>query len=656
MSNPAAAFEATVADLGDEAPLIGDGRRGPPDKREISARWLSGTFLTGLTSGILMGVAIYVALEGRQMLATPPEIATLDQRRDAGESGEAAKTVRPSPPPKRTRATDRKRMEISTLTREGDKDIVRMMPFMRVQMALAAGYATTRKYPPFDPAEVTKVDKEAGDGGDSLPTTLVVGYKVESDISISTLDFPLDLAAFDETARLSAHEVEEVVRSAAGGLSEGAIQVASLHYLDPQRFGADLGPGGLSANLAARILHENVTVAQRSVDGEERATFAEDVIPVRTQRAIADVLADTGYRDPATDRLVRALETALSSKNLESGSVLRIGMETNEALDHIVRVSAYQNGAHVISIAIDDQDQFVPVEEPERNPAVAAAFDGQPPPLRVRGELPTMYDGVYRAAYSYGMTKAMTRQMIRMFSADVDYEARINPSDRISAFFSMPDESGAATEDSELLYVQATFSGVTRNYYRFRAKDGGVDYFDETGRSSRQFMLRKTVPNGEFRSGFGMRRHPILGYSRMHTGIDWAAPTGSPIIAAASGVVEKASWAGGYGKQTILRHANGYETSYNHQSRYAKGIAPGVRVKQGQVIGYVGTTGLSTGAHLHFELLVNGTKVDPMRIRLPTGKVLKGPELEAFKRERDRIDALLREEAGKPQKVAAAGG
>jgi murein DD-endopeptidase MepM/ murein hydrolase activator NlpD len=140
----------------------------------------------------------------------------------------------------------------------------------------------------------------------------------------------------------------------------------------------------------------------------------------------------------------------------------------------------------------------------------------------------------------------------------------------------------------------------------------------------------------------------------MHTGTDWAAPIGSPIIAAGNGVVEKAGWAGGYGKQIILRHANGYETSYNHQSAFAKGIAPGVRVRQGQVIGYLGQTGLSTGPHLHYELIVNGTKVDSMRVRLPVGKVLKGDDLVAFKRERERIDDLLKQEDGNSLKVASA--
>ena len=140
----------------------------------------------------------------------------------------------------------------------------------------------------------------------------------------------------------------------------------------------------------------------------------------------------------------------------------------------------------------------------------------------------------------------------------------------------------------------------------------------------------------------------------MHTGVDWAAPIGTPIIAAGNGTVEKVGWAGGYGKQIIIRHANGYETSYNHQSAFAKGIEPGVRVRQGQTIGYLGQTGLATGPHLHYELIVNGTKVDPMRVRLPVGKVLKGDDLVAFKRERERIDDLLKQEDSDSLKVASA--
>ncbi len=279
-----------------------------------------------------------------------------------------------------------------------------------------------------------------------------------------------------------------------------------------------------------------------------------------------------------------------------------------------------------------------------------------PPPVAVRGNLPSVYDGIYRAAYSYGMSKDMTGKLIKLLASDVDYQSLVSPADRIEVFFSQPDVDDQASEDSELLYVSATFGGNTRTFYKFQMEDGTVDYFDQDGRSSKQFLLRNPVPNGQFRSGFGGRHHPILGYTKMHTGVDWAAPRGTPIIASGNGVVESAGWETGYGRQTVVRHANGYETSYSHQNAIARGIVPGARVRQGQVIGYVGSTGLSTGPHLHYELLVNGRKVDPMRVRLPVGRVLKGKELEAFNHERNRIDDLLRQDDKDGLKVAAVKG
>jgi len=273
-----------------------------------------------------------------------------------------------------------------------------------------------------------------------------------------------------------------------------------------------------------------------------------------------------------------------------------------------------------------------------------------------RRNLPLIYDALHRAGQSYGLTDAMTRQLVKLLAADVDFQSRLDPTDRIEVLFSQPGEDDAASEESELLYVSATFGGTTRSFYRFRTADGASDFFDAEGRSARQFLLRNPVPNGVFRSGFGARRHPILGYTKMHTGADWSAPRGTPIIAAGNGTVEKAGWAGGYGRQTIIRHANGYQSSYSHQSAIARGARPGAQVRQGQVIGYVGSTGLSTGNHLHYELIVNGRKVDPMRVRLPGGKALEGADLEAFQRERERIEALLREEGRPVRGVALAGG
>jgi murein DD-endopeptidase MepM/ murein hydrolase activator NlpD len=168
-----------------------------------------------------------------------------------------------------------------------------------------------------------------------------------------------------------------------------------------------------------------------------------------------------------------------------------------------------------------------------------------------------------------------------------------------------------------------------------------VDFYDENGRSSRKFLIRTPIIGARMTSPFGMRFHPILGYTRPHTGVDWAAPIGTPIFAAGNGTIASAGWDSGYGRRIEIQHANGYETTYNHMSGFARGIKPGLRVKQGQVIGYLGQTGLATGPHLHYEVLVNGRFVDPMRVKLARTREFDGRMLADFKRERDRIDALV---------------
>lgn len=645
--------DEVIAELGNEPPLIADGRSGPPDRREVSARWLSGTFLTGITSSVLMGVALVAALDGRQQLATPPEIAELASLADGGDSGEEAKTTRLVAPRQIAKAKDRRRMEVSMVTKVGDRDVINTMPFVQVKMALAANHTTNKSYPAFDPLQVFRDDGSDSSNSAPAPAGQIYGAKVESEMSLKTVDFPIATAAFDEKSDLSADEVEKVVRGASAGLGDGAVQVAALHYVDPQRFGDQLTQS-IAGSYDVKIVPENVSVAPRAETETEALTFAEDIIPFTKDRDIAEAFSESGYTNSDAFGMAEAIGKLLNTTALKAGTVLRVGLEVRGDAAKVVRTGVYDRTRHIVTIALDDRGQFVPAEEPDPNPELQTAFDDSPPVV-VRGNLPSIYDGIYRAAYSYGLSTKMAQQVIKILASDVDYQARLTSSDRLEVLFSQPDSDDQASEDSELLYVSAAIGGMTRTLYRFQLQDGSTDYFDENGRSAEQFLLRKTVPNGTFRSGFGARRHPILGYVRMHTGVDWAAPTGTPIIAAGNGVVEKAGWAAGYGKQTILRHANGYETSYNHQSAFARGVQPGARVRQGQVIGYVGTTGLSTGAHLHYELMVNGTKVDPMRVRLPTGKVLQGDDLVAFKRERERIDDLLKQQNGTGLKVASAG-
>jgi murein DD-endopeptidase MepM/ murein hydrolase activator NlpD len=642
--------DETIAVLGNEPPLIADGRSGPPDRREVSARWLSGTFLTGVTSSVLMGVALIAALDGRELLATPPEIVRLADLDKGVEAGQSAKTMRVMPTRQIARAKDRRRMEVSTLTKDGDRDVIRTVPFVHVKMALAAARDATRDYPPFDPLSVFAEDGAV----QTANTGLIYGAKVDSEMSLKSVDFPMDTAKFDESSGLSADEVEEVVRDMGAVLTDdGDVQVAALHYVDPERFGDSLAAQALTASYGVKIVQENVSVASRTPLEEPAVAYAEDIIPFNAERKIADAFANAGYAGEDAAGMAEAIEKLLHTPALKAGTVLRLGLEVRGDKAKVVRTGVYDRTNHVVTIALDDRQQYVPAAEPEPNPELLTAFDDSPPPV-VRGDLPPVYDGIYRSAFSYGLSQSMTKRLVKLLASDVDYQSRLSPSDRIEVFFSQPDSENHVSDDSELLYVSATFSGHTRAYYRFQTEDGTVDYFDSEGRSARQFLLRNPVPNGQFRSSFGMRRHPILGYSRMHTGVDWSAPRGTPIIASGNGVVEKAGWTSGYGRQTVIRHANGYETSYSHQNAIARGVAPGVSVRQGQVIGYLGSTGLSTGPHLHYEVIVNGSKVDPMRVRLPVERVLEDSDLVAFKRERDRIDALLKEEKDNPLKMASA--
>ncbi|MFS2325390.1 M23 family metallopeptidase [Brucella sp. H1_1004] len=623
---------------GDEPPLTVGGRRRPPDRREVSARWLAGTFLTGVTSCMLIGVALFAALDGREQLATPPEILARADMPGVANDTNATKGSRLVSTISKQKANDRRRFELSTMQKVGEREVIRTRPFELVSMALAVDHPTNRKYPAFNAMTVFSEGPAAPQPTD---TGQIYGAKVESEVSLRVADFPLNSASFDPSNDLTVDEVEKVVRETGVLLTDGDVQVASLHYVDPARFGGVDSSFALSPALGVKITQENVTVAQRADDEEATDGFSEELIPFRQTMDINQALQSAGYTDDDASNMADAITKLLNSPRLKEGSVLRVGTETRNGEDRVVRASVYHRTTHLVTVSLNDRNQYVPSDQPEETPLLASAFDGDAPPSAIRGNLPSVYDGISRAALAYGMTETMREQLVKMLASDVDLQARLSQSDKIDAFFSLPDDPEKPDGDSQLLYVAANFSGTTRKFYRYQAPDGSVDYFNEDGKSAKQFLLRNPVPNGVFRSPFGMRRHPILGYSRMHTGVDWAAPRGTPIIASGNGVVEKAGWTNGYGNQTLIRHANGYVSSYSHQNAIARGVTAGSRVRQGQVIGYVGSTGLSTGPHLHYELIVNGTKVDPLRIRLPDNKALKGKELEAFIQERERIDTLL---------------
>lgn len=253
------------------------------------------------------------------------------------------------------------------------------------------------------------------------------------------------------------------------------------------------------------------------------------------------------------------------------------------------------------------------------------------------------HDGViesslFEAGAKAGASNRALAELIRIFSYDVDFQRDVRKGDQFEVFYEQVyTEDGRLVRTGDILYAGMTLSGDTVSLYRFEDADGFVNYYNEKGEGVRKALLRTPINGARLSSGFGMRRHPILGYSKMHKGVDFAAPTGTPIYAAGDGIVERANRFGGYGNYVRIRHNGSYKTAYGHMSRFGKGIGAGKRVKQGQVIGYVGSTGRSTGAHLHYEILKDDQHVNPMKVRFPSGKTLEGSDLAAFQQERDRI-------------------
>ncbi len=251
---------------------------------------------------------------------------------------------------------------------------------------------------------------------------------------------------------------------------------------------------------------------------------------------------------------------------------------------------------------------------------------------------------LYQTALSLGSKDEHIAGFASAFAFDIDFQREIQPGDTFEMVFPIwQDERGRPVKTGEIIYAALDGHRKTKQYYWHTPSDDGIPaWYDENGESATRFLMKTPINGARLSSSFGRRRHPISGYSRMHKGTDFAAPRGTPVYAAGHGVIERSSRYGGYGKYVRIRHANGYKTAYAHLSRYGRGIRKGSRVRQGDIIGYVGSTGASTGPHLHYEVIVNGRHVNAMSLNLPTGRKLANtegmlPEFLAKRREIDQI-------------------
>ena len=395
-------------------------------------------------------------------------------------------------------------------------------------------------------------------------------------------------------------------------------------------------PEAVKGDPHTAVLVKNVFDSDTApkIEGQEVAAIA-----TKAGDKLGDILKQNGIPPNTVRQIVTAAKTVVDTDILLEGQEVRLTrVPATTGSDQMVlsSVAVFSAGqGHVLTVARSEAGDYFASDTP-----IAATMLAAQTGSRRRSSL---YQSLYAAASQQGMSPDLIMRVLRTYAYDVDFQRRVGPGDTFEAFFDIPDEEGADTSAGELLFSSLTVGGETRKFYRFRTPDGLIDYYDEQGNNAKKFLNRKPIRGADvrFTSGFGMRMHPLLKFRRMHTGVDWSAAAGTPILAAGTGTIEEFGRKGGNGNYIRIKHANGYQTAYSHLSRYASGLAPGLKVNQGDIIGYVGSTGLSSGPHLHFEVLVNSKYVDPMTIQVGRERQLTGKLLADFQKERQKIEEMM---------------
>ena len=249
---------------------------------------------------------------------------------------------------------------------------------------------------------------------------------------------------------------------------------------------------------------------------------------------------------------------------------------------------------------------------------------------------------LYSAAVKSGIEPNIIIEFARIFGFEVDFQRDIRKGDWFEILYErFEDDNNIIQDTGKIIYASMFVNGNEINLYNFKDGSGDIGFYDIKGKSIVKSLMKTPINGARLSSSYGMRKHPILGYNKMHRGTDFAAPSGTPIMASGAGKITRARWCGGGGNCVKIKHNSTYQTVYAHMKSFARGIKEGKRVKQGQIIGYVGSTGLSTGPHLHYEVIVNGKKVNSQKLKLPSGKILKGKAREEFELARIKIDLQL---------------
>ena len=359
----------------------------------------------------------------------------------------------------------------------------------------------------------------------------------------------------------------------------------------------------------------------------DAATSAQKTVRIGRGQTLNSVLKSLSADPDDIKDAVAALKKIFDPKNLDRDE------------DVVVDLTPYEDQGPGDRLYQIDQITFTPTHDKRvivtRNDdgKYRAKFESRPVEVRINAVTTIIAGSISASAKKAGLPKSVLSEVTRVLSYDIDFQREVHPGDKLEVVFEeIYDEDGNFVKYGSLLSAGLKYGQKEFMAYRYKPSDDAkADYFDANGRSVRKALLRTPVDGAKITAGFGMRRHPILGYSKMHEGVDFGAPMGTPVIAAGDGVVVDKSWNGGYGHYVEIQHNREYATAYGHLSRYHPNLRVGQRVHQGDIIGYVGSTGLSTGPHLHYEVHRGARKINPVGVRFATGRQLAGKELQKFK-------------------------
>jgi murein DD-endopeptidase MepM/ murein hydrolase activator NlpD len=643
---------ATGIELGNEPPLSVDGStKAYVDRRRVSVQWFAGTILTALSGAALMGGAVFTSLDGETNFASLPERVEVALRGALTAGADRLGLPRKSDrlPTAEEPSFARQVIRVSTTARVGTHEVVRVRPFVRIAGNLSLTVSDlSANIPPYNPQRLLAESANGGDVPDAPPAA-----EPDAEVSFVMRDLAPMLPRLKIAAVTPTDEVLDRVREAAEWSNKA---IASRNPVGSDITGIKLAYASEAAadpyaGFEARIVPENITLLPKTAaQATGGNAIGEKTITVKKGDSVTSILRDLGAQPNDIKAIIALLGARGRDGGIKEGQKLRVLMSPaiGGQAPQPVRVIIASDTSVDAVVAFADTGKYVPVDVKNVDTEVASTSEDTTDENDASGI--SLYQSVYETALRNNIPRPIIEDLIRIYSYDVDFQRKAQPGDSFEVLYPSEDEAASPDSRNEVRFAALTVGGEIKKLYRFQSPDDGlVDYYDENGKSAKKFLVRKPVAEGIMRSAFGLRRHPILGYTKMHTGVDWAAPTGTPIYASGNGTVEKAGWESGYGKFVLIQHTNGYETAYGHMSAFARSIEDGKRVRQGQVIGFVGSTGLSTGSHVHYEIRVNGRFVDPMRIKLPRGRELQGPMLASFEQARDQIDSIL---ATKPARVA----